>query len=330
MASQLLAINVGNAKLLQKLTSVMACWDSKGDTGSLETGLWSAVEMGLSTINSREVHTVIIVDALDEIADGDAKASVFCGKLHSIANKLSLARAITLSRSATQPAKRGVRNFTITSEDLREDIRTYPPASPSPSSPAKKQQVFLKLIESRVNGSFLDVYLISKLLAAGADFDAVNKSLSSNPLNSNISRLFTFIIAAQRPLTAGKIENILRVNLPKLRVAPSINLAKLVSTTTGLIVIRNSIIRFKHASIQSHILKQYGHALPSLKDDYNTLSTDRCFTSNALPWSGNLANYRFLLDSKRSSLSQLFSACSSGLRSTAPSTCSRNTNKLFA
>ncbi|KAK7928661.1 hypothetical protein PG985_005659 [Apiospora marii] len=99
MASQLLAINVGDAKLLQKLTSVMAYWDSKGAAGSLETGLWSAVEMGLSTINSRDVHTVIIVDALGEIADGDAKASVFSEKLHGIVNKLSLARVVGMKRT---------------------------------------------------------------------------------------------------------------------------------------------------------------------------------------------------------------------------------------
>ncbi|KAK8075855.1 hypothetical protein PG997_010518 [Apiospora hydei] len=291
MASQLLAINVGDARLLQRLMRSLDEWDSKRDAGKLETDLWAAIEMGLAAISGRDVPTVIIVDALDEVTDGDAKASILSEKLRVIASKLSLVRAITLSRSATQPAKPGVRHFSITPDHLREDIRAYLHACLSTSiivskQTRDKQQAFMSLMESRANGSFLYVYLISKLLAAGADFDTLNKSLSSNTFNplkelfakvnfkdSGISRLFTFVIAAQRPLTVGEMEDILSVDLTERKKVTSVELAKLVSQTAGLIVIRDGILRFKHASIRSHVLKQQcGQALPSLNDCHRQLT----------------------------------------------------------
>ncbi|KAK7961589.1 uncharacterized protein PG986_002414 [Apiospora aurea] len=293
MASQLLAINVGDARLLQRLMRSLDEWDLKRDAGKLETDLWAAIETGLVAINDRDVPAVIVLDALDEVADGDAKASILSEKLRVIASKLSQVRAVTLSRSTTQPAKPGVRHFSTTPNHLREDIRAYLQACLSTTTglfskqSRDKQQAFMSLVESRANGSFLYVYLISKLFTAGADFDTVNKSLSSNALNplkellakvnfkdSGISRLFTFVIAAQRPLTVGEMEDILSVDLAERKKATSsVELAKLVSQTAGLIAIRDGVLRFKHASIRSHVLEQQcGQALPSLKDCHRQLT----------------------------------------------------------
>ncbi|RYO96498.1 hypothetical protein DL765_011587 [Monosporascus sp. GIB2] len=291
LLSQLLYIDVGDTDLFHQLSGIFA--ESKGHNASktLENDLWKALDSGLATLDKRGLTLTIIVDSLDETVGGVQKASEIYKRLYQSVKNLST-RAVTFSRHPSHLDEVRGRHLDLTPDHNREDIRAYLRENLSRVDAYTKQSeanqvALVNLLTTRAEGSFLFAYLALELLHTGLDFNTYRKTIESiksdtngileelvakvNLKDAKLNSLFTFIAVAERPLTVGELDDLLRVDLVKQSFASSVDIRALLPETRGLVVEHNGFIRFKHSVIRSYVVDISGKSLPSLGDAHRQL-----------------------------------------------------------
>ncbi|KAI2467444.1 hypothetical protein F4781DRAFT_433450 [Annulohypoxylon bovei var. microspora] len=298
LLSQLLEISIGDVRLFQQLSSVLTKFEGQHNEKELINQLWTVLDAGLSTVNSKGVNLTIIVDGLDEIVGGDVVALELYRRIHQSVKKLPKVRAVTFSRPLSHLGQPDCKHLVITPEHVHDDIQLYlidglSRRSVYTSQSHTKQQELLSQLVSRARGSFLFAYLSLHLLDAGVDFDSFHKLIHAikpdpsknhdsllkelfNKINlkdSHINHLLTFMVTAERPLQLGEVEDLMSVDLSKGFVSSShANIRKVLSATCGLLVEHKGSIRFKHSVVRSYIRGLCGSSLISLKDAHKQLT----------------------------------------------------------
>ncbi|KAI0880243.1 uncharacterized protein GGS22DRAFT_175508 [Annulohypoxylon maeteangense] len=298
LLSQLLEISIGDVRLFEQLSSVLAKFDGQHNAKEFASQLWTVLDAGLATVNSKGVNLTIIVDGLDEIAGGDSVALELYRRIHQSVKKLPKIRAVTFSRPLSHLGQPDCKHLVVTPEHVHDDIQLYlidglSKRSAYTSQAHAKQQELLSQLVSRARGSFLFAYLSLHLLDAGVDFDIFHKlihTIKPDPSNNHdsllkalllkinledihINRLLTFMVTAERPLQLGEVEDLLKVDLSKGTVSSShINVRKVISATCGLLVLHKGSVRFKHSVVRNYIRGLCGSSLLSLKDAHKQLT----------------------------------------------------------
>ncbi|XXH04135.1 hypothetical protein Hte_010548 [Hypoxylon texense] len=308
LVSQLLEISIGDVRLFEQLTSVLAKFEDAHDDKEFASQLWTVLDAGLATINSKGVNLAVIIDGLDEVVGGDAKALELYTRLHQSVRKLSHTRAITFSRPLSHLGQPDCKHLVITHEHVHDDIQLYlidglSRRSVYTSQTHTKQQELLSILVSRSRGSFLFAYLSLQLLDSDIKFDSFKQLIESikpdatknhdgllkelvnrvNLKDTHISHLLTFMVATERPLQIEEAEDLLSVDVTKQTVSSRVNVRKVLLTTRGLLVEHKGTVRFKHPVVRSYFRGLCGTSLISLRDAHRLFTmTLLLFTRNTL------------------------------------------------
>ncbi|OTA87923.1 hypothetical protein M434DRAFT_375183, partial [Hypoxylon sp. CO27-5] len=297
LLSQLLEISIGDVHLFEQLLTLLEKFDDGQNEKELTKQLWTVLDAGLSTVNSKGVYLTIIIDGLDEVVGGDAAALELYRRIYQSVKKLSKIRAVTFSLPLSHLGQSDCRHLVITPENVHDDIQLYlihglSTRSVYTTQTNTKQQELLTQLVSRAKGSFLFAYLSLKLLDTGIDFDSFRKLIHTikpeqgknhdillkelvhkvNLKDGNINHLLTFMATIERPLRIGEAEDLLSVDLSKRTVSSHVNVRKVLSATNGLLVEHKGSIRFKHSVVRSYIRGLCGSSLISLKDAHKLLT----------------------------------------------------------
>ncbi|KAI1763269.1 hypothetical protein GGR53DRAFT_531708 [Hypoxylon sp. FL1150] len=306
--SQLLEISIGDVRLFEQLSSVVAKFENERNEKEFANQLWTVFDTSLSTINSKGISLAVVIDGLDEIVGGDSKALELYNRLHQSVRKLPHIRAITFSRHLSHLGQPDCKHLIITQELVHEDIQLYLIDGLSKrtvynSQTHGKQQELLSLLASRSKGSFLFAYLALQLLDSDIKFDSLKQLVEGikpdslknhdvllkelvnrvNLKDSHLNYLFTFMVATERPLQTEEVEDLLNVDVTKQTVSSQVSVLKMLPTTRGLLVEHKGTVRFKHPLVRSYIQGLCGSLLISLGDAHRLLTTTLLlFTQNVL------------------------------------------------
>ncbi|KAI1408061.1 hypothetical protein F5Y13DRAFT_205145 [Hypoxylon sp. FL1857] len=297
LLSQLLEISIGDVHLFEQLSTLLERFEDGHNEKELASQLWTVLDAGLSTVNSKGVYLMMIIDGLDEIVGGDTVALELYRRIHQSVKKLPKIRAITFSLPLSHLGQPDCRHLVITPDNVHDDIQLYlihglSKRSIYTSQNDIKQQELLTQLVSRAKGSFLFAYLSLKLLDTGVDFDSFYKIIHAikpeqsknhdillkelvhkvNLKDHNINHLLSFMVAVERPLQIEEAEDLLNVDLSKRTVSSHASVRKLILATNGLVVERKGSIRFKHSVVRNYIRGLCGSSLISLKDAHKLLT----------------------------------------------------------
>ncbi|KAK5657776.1 hypothetical protein OQA88_2849 [Cercophora sp. LCS_1] len=283
---QLLEKNVGDVALLDKLTSAFEAYDKDYKSSTLETALWSALETGLRTINDRGAYLVIVVDGFHEVT-GDRSPLEFHKAMRKCISKFQTIRMITLSKAISHLSE-GCSHFTLTPQHLAADIKAHFRQSFSTLScfsqlGADQREKTVQDLTTKAKTSFFWAYLATTLLSKETSADSFLKTaegLTANieeTLKKLLSRLslksettqamLSFMLAANRPLLVGELEELLRLNVQGRQFGNEVNLPKHIKATCrDIIVIEGGGVHFRSKVIRAYMLSLMGKSLPSIKD----------------------------------------------------------------
>ncbi|KAI0095438.1 hypothetical protein F4776DRAFT_677433 [Hypoxylon sp. NC0597] len=262
LLSQLLEISIGDVHLFEQLSTLLQSFEDGNSDKALTKQLWTVLDTGLSTVNSRGV------------VGGDAAALELYRRIYQSVKKLSKIRASDCQ------------HLVITPENVHDDIQLYlihglSTRSVYTTQTSTKQQELLTQLVSRAKGSFLFAYLSLKLLDTGIDFDSFHKLIHAiqpeqgknhDILLKELVHKVNLKDAVERPLRIGEAEDLLSVDLSKRIVSSHVSVRKVLSATNGLLVEHKGSIRFKHSVVRSYIRGLCGSSLISLKDAHKLLT----------------------------------------------------------
>ncbi|EFQ34757.1 uncharacterized protein GLRG_09901 [Colletotrichum graminicola M1.001] len=298
LLSQLLEINVGDVSLFEKLEVIFEHGSPHHNNEKLEADLWTALDLSLTSINNKKVNLVFVIDGLDEVLGGAAKAEELHKRLHTSISKLQMIQAITLSRPVSHLGGSHCKHLVITPDHVRDDVELYLANRLSQNDCFMSQnpdarRVLVKQIADLAKGSFLFAYLCRRLFAAVSDFGTFVGMISK--CNSDIKavigelmkkvnlkeehgesktyNLLTFMVAAERPFTVGEMTDLLGVSLSTRAVHSDADVMGTVRNTQGLVVVRRGTLRFKHSTIRKYFQGLCGSTLMSIQDSHRNLTT---------------------------------------------------------
>jgi tetratricopeptide (TPR) repeat protein len=281
---QLLERNVGDVHLYEKLVASFTEFSKTKDQQKLEASLWTALDVGLRTIDDHGRQLVLIVDGVEEV-QGPSPLD-FHQKLRSHVAKFESIRAITFSNHISHISQ-GCKHLLITQKYIGDDIRCFLrqcmvhiPAYTSLGQAAQDRLV--EDLTQKAKDSFLWANLAANLLAKESTSDSllkvaqslsdihdiVNKLVLKLPLKTGSTRrLLSYMLVARRPLTVGETSELLRINPEKKQLGPAVDVAhEFAHLVGGLGTLRDGTIHFKSRSIREHMLGLMGKSLPSLSD----------------------------------------------------------------
>lgn len=287
---QLLERNVGDVHLYEKLVSSFTEFSKIKDQAKLEASLWTALDVGLRTIDDHGRQLVLIVDGLEEV-QGSSPLD-FHQKLRSHVVKFGGIRAITLSKHVSHISQ-GCKHLLITQRYIGDDIRcllrqcmVHIPVFTSLG--LATQDKLIENLTEKAKDSLLWASLATNLLAKEASSDSllklahsltdlqdvINKLVAKLPLKTGLTRrLLSYMLVAQRPLTVGEASELLRVNPEKKQLGSVIDIAhEFAHLVGGLGTLRDGTLHFKSRSIREHMLGLMAKSLPSLSDAQSQLT----------------------------------------------------------
>jgi hypothetical protein len=293
---QLLERDAGDAKLYAYLAKAYNALPSKR-SHELEEQLWGALKVGLQTLAaSQDVNLVIVIDGLDEVAGGEQTERHLCTHLQDISSKWTNIRSVVFGRDLSWNKSTGVRRIGLKADHVRDDISRALKAEIEDNhqyasqTPEVKDKV-LDWVLDNAHQSFLWALLAWRLskdeVVQKNDIQLVTKAPKTLPaildkLFASISfskpetkLLFAWLLAAERPLTLAEIQELYKINLQKGVVEGNSISRKHVEELGGAaIIIRNGIVRFRHASIRDYFLAKTneGKTLIPLKDAQKDLT----------------------------------------------------------
>lgn len=283
--SQLLERNVGDVHLYEKLVTAFTGFDESKDSRKLESGLWKALEAGLSTAADRGHPLVLVVDGFDEITD--VSPSVFHKTLREHIGKQNTARAITLSGPVPQITE-GSKHLNLTRDLLVEDIRAFLWQRLSGLKTFMSLSEYLRDravedLTQKAEGSFLWATSTTDLLAKQTSVELLSKTIQSLrpgldgvlqkliatlPLKTEPThRLLTFMLVADRPLATPELSELLRVDIKKRELGNAIDSARELSRhCTGIATVQDGRAHFKAKAIKGFMTNLMGKSLPSMEE----------------------------------------------------------------
>ncbi|KAK1988876.1 hypothetical protein LZ30DRAFT_812994 [Colletotrichum cereale] len=297
LLSQLLETNVGDVALFEKLEVIFEHASPHHNSEKLESDLWAALDSSLTSINNKKINLTLVIDGLDEVLGGAAKAEELHKRLHTSIGKLPRIQAVTLSRPVSHLGGSRCKHLVITPDLVRDDIELYLANRLSRNccfmaQNADARRALVKQIADLAKGSFLFAYLSRRLFASVSDFGTFVGIISNCKSNikaiigelmkkvnlkeeygeSKTYNLLTFMVTAERPLTVGEMTDLLGVSLSTRAVSSDADVMGPVRNTQGLVVVRRGTLRFKHSTIRKYIEGLCGSTLMSIQDSHRHLT----------------------------------------------------------
>ncbi|KAL9106362.1 MAG: hypothetical protein Q9227_008631 [Pyrenula ochraceoflavens] len=294
---QLLQQNVGNAKLFSKLLATHRAYISSGNATELETSLWDALELGLEAYNNGPTHLIVIIDGLEKICGGDAKAREFAKRVHSLAKEHICVRALILSRSKYTNNLDHVKEMQLTSTQTHDDIRRMVDEILQKNDHFKhglsreEQMKVREQIVDGANGSFLWAELVTRSVILEDSSKSFSKSVDEAPKElqelfdrlmtkvhlkqPEVKRLLGWLLVARRPLTTSELSDLLRVDIQHNVVSDKkTDIHNFLRKSFGLLLVTqsHSMVRFRHSALRQYLslLIKRG-LLPPFQDSQNDL-----------------------------------------------------------
>ncbi|OLN98018.1 hypothetical protein CCHL11_06795 [Colletotrichum chlorophyti] len=305
LLSQLLEINVGDVALFEKLAGIYEKLSSRETSPKLEEALWTALGSCLAIadkrpeVNHNHINLTLVIDGLDKVSGEGSKAKDVHNKLLQILCSLNLTRvkAVTISRPISHLGGGHCKHLVIGPEHIRYDIELFLTAKLKAnccfaSQDEQSKRSLVLDVSEKAKGSFLYAYLAVELFAAVSNFAAfkevINRcgsdikavfgelmkkvNLKEESGESNTYNLFTYMIAAKRPLTVGEMTELLGVHLSNRTISSGADVQAAVRNTRGLVVLQRGTLRFKHPIVKKLVTDLCGSTFMTLNNAHRHMT----------------------------------------------------------
>lgn len=239
---------------------------------------------------------MIVVDGLDQIIGGEPVIQKFVDRLYKVTAKHPSTKCIIFSHPRTLPSSERTRQFLLQPKHVRDDLRLFIDRSLGPTKhfhdrqEVEKEAIVHRIIEC-AQGSFVLAKYTIELLSREETHEGFNQTLSNAPKstseaiqrlislldlsNSHISRVLSWLLVSERPLTLKEIQLLLEIDITNhKRSNKTINVEEQLRRICGpLIEIRDGVVRFRHVAIHHHLLElsKAGKTELSLHDAHSDL-----------------------------------------------------------
>lgn len=274
---QLLERSVGDISLFKVLSALYERTEKAGVTDNVESALWKAFDEALKSTS----RLMIVVDGLDQLKGGDAAVQKLAFDLASYAKRHDGLKVILISRPTKPSFKCGQfyidKKYNIT--DIKRYIEvkikiTYEFRSISDedcktiTEKLSRGETFVwakyaleilrteKTVQAMINCLDKLPREISKLLAQ------LSKKLDFK--NDDTRLIFSFLLAAERPLSVAELKTLLEIDVHTCTHSPRLCAVEddIAAACGSLVTIRDGLVCFSDASIKDYILSLCAH------DDY--------------------------------------------------------------
>ncbi|CZT25011.1 related to NACHT domain protein [Ramularia collo-cygni] len=326
---QLLSTRVGNLHLWKAVTNAYEHSKHTADPSKYEDLLWAALEDTLRNPHAQGSDTVLIVEGLDELVEGQSGQTLLQRLIHAVDQGKGV-KLIGLANNLSLPAgSKGVTQ-TITAAETREDIhevaiKTLAKSHHFRTQTGREQETIISKIIEAAKGSFLWATLTCETLRMEKTPDGFNKTITnlnsskttieelvqkivtSLEPNEDAKMLLSWLVNIARPLTYDEIENLFVMNVQTVtRAERRVNVHSIVQSISPLLIIQEGIVRIRHNLVQTAtrtLLKQNKVTL-SIKDQpMDLLLRLLTYAKVSLPEKGEPT----LDDSDRTPIDQYFS-----------------------
>lgn len=288
---QLLSARVGNLHLYKAITIAYEHSKYTADPSKYEDLLWNALEEALRTPLAQGKETILIVEGLDELVDGQSGQSLLQRLVRAVEQGNGV-KLIALANNLSLPSGGKGTTQTITAAETKDDIhevaiKTLARTSHFRSQTGREQETIISKIIDAAKGSFLWASLTCETLRMEKTVDAFNKTVS-NLSNSKTSiedlvqkiitsieptddakLLLSWLVNIARPLTYDEIESLFLMNPQHgTRSERRVNVHEIAQQISPLLTIQEDIVRIRHNLVQTAtrtLLKQ-GKVTLSVKD----------------------------------------------------------------
>lgn len=288
---QLLSIRVGNLHLYRAITNAYERSKHTADPTKYEDLLWSALEEALRNPLAQGNDTVLIVEGLDELVEGQSGQTLL-SHLVRVVEQGKGVKLIGLANNLSLPSGTKGITQTITAAETKDDIhevaiKTLARSHHFRSQTGREQETIISKIIDAAKGSFLWASLTCETLRLEKTADGFNKTIST--LNSSLTTieglvqkmvtsleptedakvLLSWLVNIARPLTIEEIENLFVMNVQHgTKSERHVNVHQIVQSIAPLLTVQEDIVRIRHNLVQTatrNLLKQ-GKVTVSIKD----------------------------------------------------------------
>ena len=269
---QLLGTRIGDMHLYNAVTRAYEQARHTADQTQYENLLWHALEEALRTPFEYSNDTVLIVDGLDELANGQAGGTSLLQRLTAAVGKSKGNKLIALARNLKPQANSSTVERTITPTDTSGDIRELALKKLASShhfrtKTGREQDTIINRIIGVGDGSFTWVLLTCEVLCLEKSPDDFSKAVSNfqspklsvddlvhilvtrSQATDDARLLLSWLVCAARPLTYHEIECISAVNTSN-RAQPgrSVDVHQIVTSLGSLLNARENIVSIRHSA----------------------------------------------------------------------------------
>jgi len=288
---QLLSIRVGNLHLYKAITNAYEHSKHTADPTKYEDLLWTALEETLRNPHAQGSDTVLIVEGLDELVEGQSGDSLLQRLIRAVDQGKGV-KLIGLSNNLSLPS--GVKGVTqsITATETKEDIhevaiKTLARCHHFRTQTGREQETTISKIIDAAKGSFLWASLTCETLRMEKTADGFNKTISNLSASKitveelvqkivttlepteDAKLLLSWLVNIARPLTYDEIENLFLMNVQNgTKFERRINVHGIIQSIAPLLTVQEGIVRIRHNLVQTatrSLLKQSKVTL-SIKD----------------------------------------------------------------
>lgn len=271
---QLLSQRVGNLHLVRAVASAYEKAHYEPDPAKYEDLLWVALEDALRHPIEQSRDTVIIVDGIDEVANGPSAGQGLLQRLVHAIHQAKGAKFIGTSQTLSLPTGTHGWQHTLTREETSDDvhavvIRALAHNPHFRHKQGKDQETIISRIIEAASGDFLWAYLTTEVLKTEKTADDFTKAVANlgSPKLSNddlvhllVSRLqptedakllLSWMVNSARPLTHHEIESLFNVNVQHgTRADRLVDVHSAIYSLKPLLTIQEDIVRPRHIIIQ--------------------------------------------------------------------------------
>lgn len=288
---QLLSIRVGNLHLYKAITNAYEHSKHTADPTKYEDLLWAAFEDTLRNPHAQGSDTVLIVEGLDELVEGQSGQNLLQRLVRAVDQGKGV-KLIGLSNNLSLPA--GTKGVTqsITADETKEDIhevaiKTLARSHHFRTQTGREQETTISKVIDAAKGHFLWASLICETLRMEKTADGFNKTVSNLSTSKvtidelvqkivttlepteDAKVLLSWLVNIARPLTYDEIENLFVMNVQNgTKLERRVNVHEIVQSISPLLTVQEGIVRIRHTLVHTAtrtLLKQ-GKVTLSIKD----------------------------------------------------------------
>ena len=292
LLNQLLDIRVGNMHLWRAVSEAYDTCRYTADADAYERILWNALGDALKHPLAGVKDTIMIVDGLDELIEGQSSGQSVLNQLVNVTTHSKGVKFVGLSTSLSLPESTRGMKYTITADNIRSDIHAVAIRSLSRThnfthKPAPEQESIVERLIDAANGSFLWAVLACEIIRSEKSQEAFNKTLTELPTSKSsvedlVARLITllkpdeeaktvlsWLVHTARPLTFEELECLFSIDTTNgTQSDRRVDVNHIIESVAPLLSIRENVIRIRHNKVLGAVrtLLDNGKVTTTVKD----------------------------------------------------------------